>query len=338
MPRALSLPADRDASIDVARGVAIALVVLGHNRALSMAWPSLVAAIFLFHVPLFFMLSGRVLHPVNPLRAVPKLARRLLAPFLLAALVVGAIKCATRDESVSGMLFGVAWATGETLPWSHLWFLPTLFVALFATHALALGAKNSVGWAAAAVLAVGAAAVLPMADSIGWPWSFDLLPLCLAFVWIGQALRTSAAARRVAAHPATIVVAAVIFALSLETARVDLNLRVFEPFPPALAAALAGCVLTLAFSQWLSRLAALARPLALIGRHTLIIFILHVSVQKALLMAYPGESLAQTGLGVLGLASAALTIAITLAVSMLVDLVSSRRLAQRAGAAPSEAR
>jgi fucose 4-O-acetylase-like acetyltransferase len=337
MPGALSARVERDASIDVARGIAIVLVVLGHNRALSMAWPALVAAIFLFHVPLFFLLSGRVMRPESPLRAAPRLARRLLVPFLLAALLVGAIKCVTRGEPVIGTLWGIAWATGETLPWSHLWFLPTLFLALLATHALALGVNKSVGWTAAAVLAVGAAAVLPMAGSTGWPWGFDLLPLCLSFVWIGQAIHAGAAAQRVAVHPAVVAMAAAVFVLTLGVARVDLNTRVFEPFVPALAAALAGCVLTLWMSRGLCRVSVLARPLALIGRHTLVIFILHVSVQKALLVAYPGESLSQTGLGILGLATAALTIAITLPISVLIDRTSSR-LHARQTATPSEAR
>ncbi len=338
MSRVLRPRDERDASIDVARGIAIVLVVLGHNRALSMASPALVAAIFLFHVPLFFMLSGRVMRPQDPLRAAPRLARRLLVPFVLAALLVGAIKCVTRGEPVIGTLSGIAWATGETLPWSHLWFLPTLFLALLATHALALGVKSSVGWAAAAVFAVGAAAILPMAGSTGWPWSLDLLPLCLAFVWSGQALRDSAAAQRTATHPVTVVMAAAVFTLTLGSARVDLNLREFAPFWPALAAALSGCVLALAASRWLCRFAAIARPLALVGRHTLVIFILHVSVQKVLLMAYPGEALSRTGLGLLGLASAALTIAITLLISVLIDLPKSRHAARREAATPSEAR
>jgi fucose 4-O-acetylase-like acetyltransferase len=176
-----------------------------------------------------------------------------------------------------------------------------------------------------------------MADYIGWPWSLDLLPLCLAFMWAGQALRTSNAARRAVMHPAMLVIAAAVFAHSLGTAKVDLNLRVFEPFTLALSAALAGCVLTLAVSRGLCRFAAIARPLALVGRHTLVIFILHVSVQKALLMVFPGESLSQTGLGILGLVSAALTIAITLCVSVLIDLFRARHAAQR-DATPSEVR
>ena len=343
MPRALRTPGDRDLSIDVARGVAITLVVLGHNRALSIAWPALVAAMFLFHVPLFFLLSGRVLRPEGPLRAVPRLARRLLAPFLLAALLVGAIKCVTRGESVVGTLSGIAWATGDTLPWSHLWFLPALFLALLVTHVLALGVKNNAaGWAVAALLAAVAAALLPMADPVGWPWSFDLLPLCLLFVWSGQALRTSAAAQRAVEIPAVAVAAAIVFALSLGMAQADLNLRVFAPFAWALLAALSGCVLTLALSHWLSRFTLVARPLALIGRHTLVIFILHVSLQKALLVVYldasSGESLSQSGLGILGLVSAAVTIAITLLISMLADHLMSRHAGPREGAAPSEAR
>ena len=52
--------ASRDVTIDVARGIAIVLVVLGHNPALASAAPGFVDALFLFHVPLFFLLSGLV--------------------------------------------------------------------------------------------------------------------------------------------------------------------------------------------------------------------------------------------------------------------------------------
>ena len=44
----------RDVAIDVARGIAIILVVVGHNHAVSTSAPAFVAALFLFHVPLFF--------------------------------------------------------------------------------------------------------------------------------------------------------------------------------------------------------------------------------------------------------------------------------------------
>lgn len=354
MPGALSSAAvrampSRSESIDVARGIAIILVVLGHNRALSTAWPSLVAAIFLFHVPLFFLLSGRVLRPEHPLSAAPRLSRRLLAPFAVAAVLVGVAKCVTRAESLPETLLGIAWATGQTLPWSHLWFLPALFLALLVTQTVALGLRDEIWrWAIAMALVTVVAATSPMAATgslantrfpapVGWPWSVDLLPLCLMFVWVGQCLRISAPLKRVVLHPVTAVIAVGTFAATLGTARVDFNLRDFAPFAPALAAALAGCIATLQLSHWLCRYAPVARSLALVGRHTLPIFILHVSLQKALLGAYPGDALSDAAHGLLGLLSAAVTISITLLLSLAVDQLRARRAAAHDGLA-SEAR
>ena len=45
-------------TIDVARGVGILLVVLGHNTMFRESSPGLYEAIYLFHMPLFFFLSG----------------------------------------------------------------------------------------------------------------------------------------------------------------------------------------------------------------------------------------------------------------------------------------
>jgi polysaccharide biosynthesis protein PslL len=339
-------PATRDVSIDVARGIAIILVVIGHNRAVSSAWPALVSAIFLFHVPLFFLLSGRVLRPEHPMRAAPRLAVRLLLPFALAALLVGAAKCLTRGEPAAETLLGILWATGQTLPWSHLWFLPTLFLALLATHTVATMTKSAGRWAALIALAAMVSAALPMASSfelagfpapVGWPWSLDLLAPCLLFVWLGQLLRGSPAARSAASHPLALAGAAAVFAALVSVAAVDLNLRVFTPFAAALAVALAGCLLTLRMSRLLAHLALVARPLALVGRHTLVIFILHVSLQKVLLGAFVGEMPPGTALGLWGLASAAATIVLTLLVAMLIEHLWTRRSGTH-DAAPSEAR
>ena len=72
-------------------------------------------------------------------------------PFFVAALLVGAVKCYTRHESPAETLFGLLWATGQTLPWSHLWFLPTLFLALLVTQLLGYVIGERVSrWAVAA--------------------------------------------------------------------------------------------------------------------------------------------------------------------------------------------
>ena len=353
----LTSPADagpRDQSLDVARGVAIVLVVFGHNRALSMAWPDLIAAIFLFHVPVFFLLSGRVLRAQHPWGAAAMLARRLLVPFALAALLVGVAKCLTRGEPLGETLAGFLWATGQTLPWSHLWFLPALFLALLATHTLALALRtNGARWGFAVLLVAGTAAVLPVADSawtpkllagtrfpppVGLPWSFDLLPLCLTFVWLGQWLRLSEVGHRISMHPVSVLIGALVFAGALGVARTDLNMRIISPFAWALAAAAAGCIVTLKLSQWLCRFAAAARPITLVGRHTLAIFILHVSLQKALLALFPIDALSTVALGAVGIATAVAAIVLSLLVSLAIDHLRMRRAVTHERMAPSGAR
>ena len=73
-----------------------------------------------------------------------------------------------------------------------------------------------------------------------------------------------------------------LFAFSL-SARVDLNLRVFTPPALAMLAAVSGCLMALALARALTALRPVAAMFTTVGRHTLAIFLLHVSIQKALL-------------------------------------------------------
>lgn len=285
--------AGRDPVIDVARGIAIVLVVIGHNHALSSSAPAAIDALFLFHVPLFFLLSGLVQRPQTLPASARHLARRLLLPFLAAGLLVGTVKCVTRDGSFADLLVGMAWATGQTLPWSHLWFLPALFLALLGTQLLRRAPGGPHRWVTASLLAAAVAFSMPALAGpdmsargfplpVGWPWSLDLLPYCLPFVWLGAWLNDSPRARAVVESPWTMAVAAMLFVFCLG-ARVDLNLRVFTPPYLAMLAAIAGCALSLAVARGLATMRAPRALLSAVGRHTLAIFLLHVSIQKALL-------------------------------------------------------
>lgn len=326
----------REPWLDVARGIAIVLVVLGHNGAIGAAAPGFVDALFLFHVPLFFLLSGWVQRAQPPALAAASLARRLLVPFVAAALVVGLAKNFTRGTPLPETLFGIAWGTGQTLPWSHLWFLPALFLALFATQLLRamppMRAPRAWGWAC--VLALFAALALPLAAGpdfgrfgfaapVGLPWSVDLLPVCLLFVWLGASLGQRPALRAALVHPAAVAAAVLAFALALP-AHVDLNLRELSPRALALVAAAAGSLTTLAAARGIARLPLLAAPLALVGRHTMAIFLLHVSIQKALLAWTGIETDSRAGFLLLGLAAAGAATLLSLGISLAWQRVARR--------------
>lgn len=133
-------PGDREAWVDHARGLGIALVVYGHvARGLMTAgilpdggvWRSIDEAIYAFHMPLFFFLSG--------LYFLPSLRRRgrrglivskietVLYPYVLWTLLHGSIKVLMSDHTNDREL-SLAQVTKLWIPLDHLWFLFGLFL------------------------------------------------------------------------------------------------------------------------------------------------------------------------------------------------------------------
>lgn len=113
----------RDSVIDIAKGIGIFLVVFGHVP-LPM---DLITPIYLFHMPLFFFLSGMFFHPEEKfLYGVYKKIRTLIIPYFFFALVGNGttilrdyIVYRTIEMDTFGALFD-----GSSSP---LWFLICLF-------------------------------------------------------------------------------------------------------------------------------------------------------------------------------------------------------------------
>jgi fucose 4-O-acetylase-like acetyltransferase len=266
------------------------------------------------------------------------LARRLLLPFLIAALVVGGLKLMTRGGSIEHGLAGIAWGTGQTLPWSHLWFLPALFLALLTTQALRKLPGGPGRWAFASAAALIVVLSVPMttgpdlsalgfAAPVGLPWSVDLLPACVLFTCVGALLKDAPALRNRVEQPLVVAVAVLLFVFSLG-ASVDLNLRVFTPAALAVLAAASGCLMALGLARALAALRPIATLFSTVGRHTLAIFLLHVSIQKALL-GFIGVPPATFTRVLVGLATAAVAILVSLAVSAAWEWLLSQRRARR---------
>lgn len=122
--------------LDVAKGIAIILVVCGHVR-----FPVMTkAAIYSFHMPLFFMASGFVLfrHPEQSfVDRLKSLSRGILVPYILFNLIyivfykliaIASGKPELEIDVVNKLIaIFVAQPYGDYA--SYLWFLPCIFVA-----------------------------------------------------------------------------------------------------------------------------------------------------------------------------------------------------------------
>lgn len=186
-------PKTRDLSMDVAKGVGIILVVIGH------AWRGLDAAgmigdpwlfqvidrlIYNFHMPLFFILSGMTFQAwavKRPLReAVSSRVARLLWPLVLWTYLFAAARLAAGEHANTELTGLASLAFWPLPPRDHFWFLWALFLqhlAILALIRLVTGPLPPLVWAALAAVLTFTSPHLPLN-----PWTFGALTYGSAFL------------------------------------------------------------------------------------------------------------------------------------------------------------
>ena len=294
--------APRIAALDVAKGLGILLVVLGHNDVFRERAHAVYEAIYLFHMPLFFFLAGVTFRGGSAGGGsfgdvVRKRARSLLVPYLaMSALAVALAWQAGGAGSAVGELRGVLYGTGQTIRFVPLWFLPCLFVTtVFATLAWTVARKKGPliviacvsAIAGAWLLSSGTFALPPFADSsgrpLGLPWSLDLVPF-VSTVFILGALTARLAFERQREIPhAWLIVFGGALALGLLAATgasLDLNFRRMTHPVAVTGACVAGIAMIVALSHLVARFALASRLLAYLGSASLVILMFHAPLQR----------------------------------------------------------
>lgn len=294
---------NRVEQIDIAKGIGIFFVVLGHNRLLTNAVSGLHTSLYLFHMPLFFLLSG-LTTPLALDRG--KLAKRvlgLLKPYLAGVLLLLPFQLRNADHpSNHGFLLNIVWGTGNAIYNTPLWFLPALAVAyvlyaglqrargaLGTLHRFPMGALAMIGityYLLDSQVGFGSLPKDAWGHSLGAPWSADLGLLVAAFLMLGSWWQTK---QHQAAHSSGMWMAALVASLSLFAAcwtqgpDLDLNFRIAKVWPMAMLSGIAGIVAVLSLSHLIDRHSLLIKKaLVLLGQHTLIILIFHVELQRQL--------------------------------------------------------
>jgi fucose 4-O-acetylase-like acetyltransferase len=295
----------RNATVDITKGIAIILVVLGHNWAVLQEKGEFFRVIYSFHLPLFFFLSGLFLKDSDRLgKFALSRADALLKPYFVVLIFLGIAEAfdpaavPTADASPLAYFSGVIYATAPTIAWTPLWFLPHLFVASLVSMAIlraTTAARNRPIWIfliASALLVTGIRLIdwfwqidtsqLPFMGLNrlpGLPWSLDLTFISSACILFGFLFRK----RVISMHFSTIgfLVSTIAFALLHyyfdET--MDLNLRFYgDPLISSLQAVL-GIYIVLRTSSLLQKYAVLRRPLTYIGSGSLLILVFHYFAQ-----------------------------------------------------------
>lgn len=288
--------AARNPTLDIAKGLGIGLVVLGHSGFALADKGWLFRVIFSFHMPLFFVLAGAFVRRETAFGPfLRSRAHTLLKPYAVVLtlwgtwnLVEGWFLYRGAHPVHVGFLLGIPYGTGQSLaPWTPLWFLPHLVLASAALLAVLKVTSTRIQWLLVPALLMGGAALLPLAARplpfalpgqglmVGLPWSLDLLPLTLPMLLAGHLLSDRIQAVRF--RPLPFLFSVTVFAGLHLTFRqtLDLSGRTCGTLPVAALQAVTGIHLCLSLSALLGRWKPAAGVLGTAGAGSLFILVFH---------------------------------------------------------------
>lgn len=179
--------------IDVAKGIGIIFVCMGHMESITTdGWKQFAA---MFHMPLFFFLSGILYenipqsqNPTSILGSVMdytrKQGRKLILPYILWCLIYAS------GVTIENMA-RIFWGNNELFGFAGLWFLPVMFLASIEFYFLRITVKRKGKLALIGAGAVLSAKLLQVFGDMtilartGYPFGLDISFLACGFLILG---------------------------------------------------------------------------------------------------------------------------------------------------------
>lgn len=262
--------------VDVARGIGIIAVVIGH------VWTggALRDAMYSFHMPLFVLLSGMLSrpHPSGPfLRRQIATQMRPYAAFLILILVADQIIERAKGgvpifhhwpNDLIPVLLGGTWLRG---PFTIFWFVPCLMVARILFNWLQEYLPDPLDrrWALVLIPMIALAYGVGYATELS-PLGILSMPMAIILLWVG------AVWPRVPWNNGMLLPLAALAFAGLTGLLPTLNMKVADYGWPLLSMG-AGIATSLLIFRFAALIASF-RPLIWIGRASLVIMYLHVAV------------------------------------------------------------
>jgi fucose 4-O-acetylase-like acetyltransferase len=285
--------------VDIAKGIGITLVVMGHND-FALISPFAHKLIYSFHMPMFFFMSGMFFKPDIPFWTfVRQRFHRVLRPFLFMILFIFFMSISFSKVSIleaSRRLVKAMYGSGQYLDWVQLWFLPHLFVVSLFAYLFVRGIRQRLlfrlRWGILIVLYVISVFSIKLFYPFelnllgkdftlyGLPFSLDLVLISGFFFILAYELNQTRYASFLES-PWTLLIAGLtlIFLVWYFPAKIDFNIRWFDSLPINTIEALLGILLILAISKQMERINGLSYVFRYLGQASLIILIFQVPIQ-----------------------------------------------------------
>lgn len=273
--------------LDVAKGITIILMVLGHT---SIPW-RVSNFIFAFHMPLFFIASGWCTNwtKENYGAFVLKKLRTLGIPFLVYSAAVIFIAGLTEYHEIG-------WRSVMTKGWDGyaLWFVPVLFFSFVVAKSIM--SFISITWLryAICVLLILGGAFLRYND-IYLPWTMATVPYATFLVLFGSSMKKY---EQIIEKPNwwILVLSLLVTVAISQKWRLDLAWNRILPVSVLTLGAVAGTVMTFMASSYLTKMPLAANVLAAIGKETFVVLAFSQILCLTISHYYPCNKIIEYGL------------------------------------------
>lgn len=287
--------------IDIAKGIGILLVVLGHNSIFFENQNSkLFNIIFSFHLPLFLFLSGLFFKTDIKLKGlILNKLDSLIKPYFTTLIIMMIYFCFfTKDYSILHYLATIIYSS-QTIPepWGPLWFITYLFaVAIFSWLFIKVTKLSSIrmifqSFFMIALLIFGFCIHLvfwqrPISlygfstELPGLPFSIDIVCIGAFFFLLGFLLKQEVINFRIQAKYFLSFLGLFCLCHYYFNYTIDLNLRKYDNLIISTLEALCGIYIVLCVSSWMSKYQVITKIFAYIGSGSLFILIFHYLFQS----------------------------------------------------------
>ena len=288
--------------VDIAKGIGIALVVVGHDFAESTSINALWTrdVIYLFHMPLFFIVSGYFAKagPVAPYAR--QRLHALLVPYLCYLFLIGVpVALATHrlHGRTASLEFALYFFGGQHLVtyMTVFWFVTCLFFAQIVYRAIQRISTSPYDGRVVGIMGaccLFSYAVLPKLHVLT-PLDVAMVPMAMLLMWFGQIYRA------IENKPGVVLGACLLAVLGLGAYLrnhplypYDMKSGVLGPFLPGLSTAVGLSWLVFEFSKGLARSQFATACLSWLGRASLTIMFLSEPIRRVLLSAGAAEAVA----------------------------------------------
>lgn len=294
----------RHSLIDVAKGMGICLIVIGHNTLFDLYFGLISDVLAAFRTPFFFFISGVTLSLTRRSwrSAVLLRADAWLKPCLVVIVALGLMKIMLGKSSFEGLLTSAVYATGFTYSWPPLWFLPHMWLVYACCFAVLIKGQSCLTsrWAQAgcfivmtlvgyfwlqlfnspreALVCEAQSTLTPNLFTCGLPFSADLLLVTSSFFLLGYFFSRNVKHFRAMPSLALAALGGLVALELIFKLRTDLNHREYNGILVSPAQALLGIFVMLHVCDALSRWRGAVRVLSYLGRISLFVLIFHSPV------------------------------------------------------------